>query len=228
MAEAMTVETILEADLLLRGFWTRVRFPFQTAKGGWSDIDVLGYQPERRELVLAESKVRGPKKEVYAFTRDTKERYGDILKFDDANYFSFLDNVAQACDDGVLFKSFAKMVGTLTIQVVSNYYIAPECRVDARETIAKRVRPSVPTKVKVHVELETTLDVIARVIREENKHEQGRRHGNAMLDIAREINRYMHPNIRYAGHSKLSAEQIRKDLVGTLQEALIGPLGKND
>lgn len=73
MAEAMTVETILEADLLLRGFWTRVRFPFQTDNGGWSDIDVLGYNPERRELVLAESKVRGPKKDVSAYTADTKE-----------------------------------------------------------------------------------------------------------------------------------------------------------
>jgi len=106
MAEAMTVETILEADLLLRGFWTRVRFPLRTPNGGWSDIDVLGYDPVRRELVLAESKVRGPKKDVFAFTRATRKKYGNIFKFDlkdngKPNYFSFLRNIKQACKDGV-------------------------------------------------------------------------------------------------------------------------------
>lgn len=60
MAEAMTVETIVEADWQMRGFWTRLRFPLQTPKGAWSDIDLIAYNPEDRHLVIAESKVRGP------------------------------------------------------------------------------------------------------------------------------------------------------------------------
>jgi hypothetical protein len=221
MAEAMTVETILEADLQLKGFWTRVRFPFQTDNGGWSDIDVLGYNPERRELVLAESKVRGPKKDVYAYTADTKKRCGDILEFDlydgRPNYFSFLDNVKRVCSDRVLFESFTNMVGSLTIQLVSNYYIAPDCKKDAQRTILARVRSSVPKRVNVRIELETTLDVIARIICNENAHPQGRRYGNPMLDLAREINRYMHPNIRCAGRE---TEPIRTAFEDTFQTAL--------
>src|ERR1700735_1088053 len=100
MAEAMTVGTILEADLQLQGFWTRLRFPLQTGNGGWSDIDLLAYHPERRELVIAESKVRGSKKAVYAFTSYTQKKYGDILQFDDNNYFSFLRHIKQICKNG--------------------------------------------------------------------------------------------------------------------------------
>jgi hypothetical protein len=121
MAESMTVETIVEADLQLRGFWTRLRFPLRTKKGGWSDIDVLGYQPERQELVLAESKGRGPKKDVFAFTPYTRSTYGDILKYDDDNYFAFLKHIGRACTDGVIFDKFTKMVRSLTVQLVSNY-----------------------------------------------------------------------------------------------------------
>jgi hypothetical protein len=45
MAEVMTVEAILEADWLLQGYWTKPRFPIQTATGSRSDIDVLAYAP---------------------------------------------------------------------------------------------------------------------------------------------------------------------------------------
>lgn len=224
MAEAMTVETILEADLLLRGFWTRVRYPLQTANGGWSDIDLLGYDPEKRELVLAESKVRGPKKDVFAFTRATRKKYGNILKFDlkddgKPNYFSFLGNIKQACRDGAIFKNFTKMVDSLTIQLVSNYYVAPECMNDARAVIFKSVRVSVPKRIKVRIELETTLDVMARIISKENEYPQGRRYGNAMLDIARELNRYMHPSIKYAGHGRASTDPIRTALADKFESA---------
>lgn len=54
MAEAMTVETIVEADWQMRGFWTRLRFPLQTPKGGWSDIDLVAYNPEDQHLAIAE------------------------------------------------------------------------------------------------------------------------------------------------------------------------------
>jgi hypothetical protein len=66
MAEVMTVEAIVEADWLLKGFWTKPRFPLRIESGQWSDIDVLAYEPGRQHLVISESKVSGPRKDVYA------------------------------------------------------------------------------------------------------------------------------------------------------------------
>ena len=44
MAEAMTAEMIVEADWILKGYWTKLRYPFRVASG-WSDIDILAYAP---------------------------------------------------------------------------------------------------------------------------------------------------------------------------------------
>ena len=74
MSEAMTVETIVEADWKMNGFWTKLRFPLRTQKGSWSDIDILAYHPETKVLVIAESKVRGNKKAIYAYTRESQQK----------------------------------------------------------------------------------------------------------------------------------------------------------
>ena len=93
MSEAMTVETIVEAYWRLQGYWTKLRFPFQTKGRGWSDIDVLAYHPEEKVLVISESKVRGPKRDVYAYTNFSREKYGDIFEYDEVGYLSFLKNI---------------------------------------------------------------------------------------------------------------------------------------
>jgi hypothetical protein len=102
-------------------------------------VDVLGYHPERRELVFAESKVRGPKKDVYAFTPYTRKMYGNILEFDEDDYFGFLKHIGGACKDGRIFDDFQKMVRTLTVHLVSNYYVTPECLADACRVVRHRV-----------------------------------------------------------------------------------------
>ena len=58
MSEAMTAELIVEADWLLKGYWTKMRFAFQSDKRGWSDVDIMAYHPESKHLVISESKVR--------------------------------------------------------------------------------------------------------------------------------------------------------------------------
>ncbi len=216
MAEAMTVETIVEADWQMQGFWTKLRFPFKTAGGGWSDIDVLAYNPESRELVIGESKVRGPKKDIYAFTTDTQRKYRDILKYDDSNYFQFLKHIGSIIKDGIIFKNFRRMVRRVTIQLVSNYFIADDVMPDSKKTILTNVKNKIPKGIRVDIRLETTLDVICRIIQTENEHPQGRRYGHPVIDIAREINRYMHPSIKSAGRSKESTERVRKSLSGKL------------
>jgi hypothetical protein len=221
MAEAMTVETIVEAEWQMKGYWTRLRFPLQTPKGGWSDIDLVAYNPEDQHLVIAESKVRGPKKEVYAFTKYTQERYGDILTYDDDNYFGFLRHIGFACADGAIFKTFRSMVKTLTVQLVSNYYISEDVKEDAERSVRNRIANDIPSGVKLRIQLETTLDLILRIMINENSSGQGRRYGHPAIDIAREINRYLRPNIRYAGRGAQAIDTIKKDLAKQIRDVFL-------
>ena len=213
MSEAMTSELIVESEWLLKGYWTKMRFAYQNKKGGWSDIDILAYNPETKNLVISESKVRGPKKNIFAYFEHTKEKYGSILEFDEG-YFSFIENLPYICSDGVVFNNFSKMVKSITIQLVSNYVIANELKNEAEQSVLKIVKEFSPVcKVKHEIMLDTTIDVIARVIRLENEHGQGRRYGHPMLDIAREINRYFNPNVLYAGQGKAKTDPVRKQAI---------------
>ena len=224
MSEAMTVETIVEADWQMRGFWTKLRFPLRTKKGGWSDIDILAYNPETRVLVIAESKVRGPKKAVYAYTKESQKRYGSILKYDlhggNYLYLSFLRHIKLACRDGTIFDDFDKMVDTLIVQLVSNYAISDDVKPGAEAAVLKLVRKDVPSNVKLKIQLESTLDLISRIITSENENRQGRRYGHPVIDIARELNRYMRPKIQYAGRGKASVDPIKKRFEQKLSKAL--------
>jgi len=218
MSEAMISESIVESEWILRGYWTRMRFPYQTDNSGWSDIDVLAYNPESRHLVISESKVRGPKKCIFAYTEHTKSAYGTILEYDKNNYFSFLENLPIICSDNVIFSDFNKMVKRLTIQLVSNYVIDDALKEEAKNTVLHRVRKLIPdTKANIDVRLDSTMDVIAKVIELENTHDQGRRYGHPMLDIAREINRYSKPNIRSAGQGKENTNSIREQAIRALK-----------
>ncbi|MBI5723788.1 MAG: hypothetical protein HZA50_07520 [Planctomycetes bacterium] len=214
MSEAMTVETIVEAYWQMKEFWTKVRYPLQTPKGGWSDIDILAYNPKTRELVIAESKVQGRKKDVYAYT---KQIDGDILKFG-GNYFDFLRHLKSVCKDGVIFSDFQKMVKKLIVQLVGNYVISDDVKPEAEKTVWNKIRKDIPTYVELKIRLETTLDVISQIITLEYELKQGKRYGHPVLDIARELNRYMHPQILYAGKD---TEPIKKAFAKKLKQALM-------
>ena len=79
----------------------------------------------------------------------------------------------------------------------------------------------VPARVDIKVQLETTLDVICNVITLEMKKAQGRRYGHPIIDMARELNRYMHPALAGAG-KKEEREAIKIALVEKLFTALRG------
>lgn len=224
MSEVMISETIVEAEWLLKGYWTKMRFAYQTKNGGWSDIDALAYNPETKHLVISESKVRGPKKDIFAYFEHTKEKYGSLLDFDNDNYFSFIQNLPDVIQDGVIFESFNMMVKKLTIQLVSNYVIEDSLKEEAERAVLDKVRGVLPNlKAALEVKLDTTMDVIARVIVLEDRHGQGRRYGHPMLDIAREINRYASPNVRYAGKGKSKTDPVKKQAISLFLEAV----GKN-
>ncbi len=222
MAEVMAVESMVEAEWILEGgYWTKLRFPFQLANGSWSDIDVLSYQPEKKHLVISEVKVRGPKQWVGAYTEDTKQNYGSILDYDGNNYFSLIRHLPRCCEDGVVFDSFARSVKRLTFQLVSNYVIDGLLKAEAEQEVADAIKesPDVPP-IKVDVVLESTLEVMARVIKKERTCNQGRRYGHPLLDMARELNRYLEPTIRYAGRGSAKTDAVKKQALWPLWDAL--------
>lgn len=218
MAEAMTVETILEADWQMQHFWTRVRYPLRTQKGQWSDVDLLAYHPESRHLVIAESKVGGPKRSVYAYTAYSRTKYGDFWDYDDGDYFGFLRHIALIRKNGEIFNNFRRMVRILTVQLVSNYYIADEVKADAERSVRRHIAKHVPRGVQLNLKLETTLDVILRILTQEGLSLQGRRYGHPIIDVARELNRYMRPTVRFAGRGEAAAQEVRKALAKKILE----------
>jgi len=231
MSEVMTVESIIEAEWRLRGFWTKSRFAFKTEKNQWSDADVLAYHPEEKKLVIAESKARGPKKRVFAYNEQTREKRGSILEFSahansgKTNHFDFIWHLHRICSDGVVFADFGKMVDTLVVQHVSNYVIIDSLRKEACACVLEEVgrnlkksEPVLPKKLKIEVQLDTTLEVVARIIERENEHAQGRRYGHPVLDTAREINRYLHPKVRGAGGNKADVASVKAQAIAPLAE----------
>jgi hypothetical protein len=219
MSEAMTVETIIEAYWGLQGYWTRLRFPFQTKGRGWSDIDLLAYHPEGKILVISESKVRGPKKDVYGYTNLSRLKYKDIFEYDGSNYLAFLDQIKLICSNGIVFKGFAKMVDRLIIQLVSNYYIDESVMPEVKNDIYRRIKNSIPQKIESEIRLDTTFHIICQIIKMEKAKSQGRRYGHPVIDVARELNRYLTPNVRYAGGRK-EALKIKENLRAMFEESL--------
>lgn len=221
MAEAMTAETIIQAYWQIQGYWTEIRFPFQTKNKGWSDIDVLAYDPETKTLVISESKVQGPKHYIYAYTQYTKDEYGSIFDFDSADYLGFINHIPIIAKNEIVFDDFHKMVKHIIIQLVSNYYIGDEIKKSVLDEIKKKVITKLPKGVEYKFRMDTTFDIICEIIKLEKENPQGRRYGNPILDVARELNRYMNPTISYAGRKKEPQDKIKthfKDIIRKVLE----------
>jgi hypothetical protein len=215
----MTSEAIIEAEWLLDGYWTKPRFAFQTEHNAWSDIDVLAYKPETRHLVIAESKVQAGKNVIFAYNRHTQREYVDIVKYDGNHYLAFTDYLPRLCSDGPVFQDFRTMVKSITVQLVCNYVVSPEVAGDAASSLnALLAKKKLPCKA--YFQLDSTLDVLARIIEKERNSDQNRRYGNQILDIAREINRYFHPQVRGAGKMKASKAATKSDATSRFLAAL--------
>ena len=232
MSELMAVESVVEAEWLLNGYWTKARYPFKTPNGGWSDIDVVAYSPDDKHLVISESKVRGQKNLVMAYTEESKENWGSIVDYDNDYYLSFLKHLPVHCRDGGIFRSFSDSVRHLTVQLVSNYVIDSSLVAEAQGAVLEAVKESMrrsPSRTGTHlvevetdVLLDTTLDVFARILECERRKDQGRRHGHPVLDLAREINRYLAPAVRYAGQGKAKTDPVREQGLRLFLGALNG------
>ena len=111
-----------------------------------------------------------------------------------------------------------KMVNRVTIQLVSNYVVSSNLKDNVLSTIENEIK-EFRLPVKANFLLDTTLDVIARIIVEQRTSGQGKRYGHPVLDIAREINRYFYPSVRYAG-GKDSAGIVKEEATKRFLEAI--------
>ena len=221
MSEVMTSEAIIEAEWLLKGYWTKPRFAFQTANGAWSDVDVLSYMPATKHLVISESKVRGERNRIDAYTKNTKKSFAEFDKVSGkANYLSFLEHIPALCEGNVIFrdKTLTEMVESITIQLVCNYVVTS----DVREKVENELKKMIPVGLPcANFQLDSTIDVFARVIKAEKNSGQNKRYGNPVLDIAREINRYFFPSICGAGRVQDElGKQVRKEAVAEFLKAI--------
>ncbi len=208
MSEPMTTELIVEAEWRLKGYWTKLRVPVKV-ENGWSDIDVLAYCPESEHLVIAESKAEGPKNVIYAG--------------ENSNYWSRLTSrLPEYYKDSVIFpncrKNCRKSVKKLTVQLVSNWVPHP-CRSKVIAKAQDEVKEVVDVR-NVEVMLDTVIDVLARVLDRERDTGIGRRYGHPILDLARELNRYLYPSIHGAGRSKSTIDEVKTSVIQPLLRAL--------
>lgn len=228
MSEVMTVEAIVEAEWILDGYWSKPRFSFPVYKS-WSDVDVLSYKPSTKHLVISESKVDGKRNDLFAYTSASREKHGSILEFDksrnqgEIDHFSFTRHLHILCQDGTIFPDFSRVVDSLTIQLVNNYVITDDVRNDVDQELANMIPRDLPLKSSsIHFQLDTTMDVFARIIEKERNSAQNKRHGNPVIDIAREINRYFYPKVRYPGLLKAGREdaQVREAAISQFLKAV--------
>ncbi|TGC09457.1 hypothetical protein [Methanolobus halotolerans] len=228
MAEAMTVETIIQAYWDIKGYWTKMRVPIKV--GGWTDIDVVAYNPMKKELVLAESKVRSTKHTIRAYTEELADSGVNFLDFDrkygksykttgKLYYLSFIEKIDNDFLDLVFDKlGIPKDDIKISIHFVSNYYVKEALLESAQNEIRDEINKHISSPYFVdRVLVQTTFDVLCDIISEEEKSIVGRRYGHPVLDIAREINRYMHPDIhlinsREVAYKPRCKEEIKKCL----------------
>ena len=72
-------------------------------------------------------------------------------------------------------------------------------------------------------QLDSAIEVIARLIDKERKSDQGKRYGNPVLDFVREINRYLHPSMKGAGRE---SRAIQYEMIQGFINALALPEAK--
>jgi hypothetical protein len=130
LTEAMATELIIDAYWSLKNYWTKVRVPLPNG----SDFDVVAYNPNKKHLVVAESKAQNIKERVYVYNNSEKN-------FVDSYCDKFLCNIPylwnnDEWDNGnYLFDDFNESVTELTIHLVSNTYVEKKCITKAEKDV---------------------------------------------------------------------------------------------
>lgn len=220
MSELMGVEQLSVAYWNLRGYWVKGRVPYKV-KNGYSDIDVLAYNPRTKDLVISETKVRGEKDEVRVISKNIFDKHGSVIDIFNAKHKSstldFIDNIATYFNsDGR--KDIAPNVRTLKVELIGNIVIEEEIFGAVKNELEKKLKSSIKD-VNLDFSIHTTVDRFCEIISIINSCSTGKRFGDPILDIAREFSRFLDPKIEWAGRNNKMFKDICRKKIVALSEA---------
>jgi hypothetical protein len=111
------------------------------------------------------------------------------------------------------------MVKRITVQLVCNYIVSQEIQeITKKEVLRDKGIKKPPARMDLR--LDTTIDVLGRIVQLERKSGKGRRYGNPILDVARELNRYFFPTIYGRRELGSDAESFKTQLVSQFLGAI--------
>ncbi len=210
MAEAMAVESIIDSYWQTENCWTKVRFPYRSEDGnagGWSDVDIVAYNPNNHTLVLCESKAHGNKdaiKTLESVLKDS-EKFRTAIPIILANdKFKFLNpktiiihivaNIHQEDEFEINYNYKDKKYYRNDLEVLKK----ESYENSLKEIIAIRGLKIPESVISIKLEVQSLFTVFNKILenikltdKKKKIAPQEKRFGNPVLDIAREINRYL-------------------------------------
>lgn len=182
MSEVMAIETIVEEYAKFKGYITETRVSLKTKKGGHPDIDIFGYNPKNKRLLMIECKAWGKADDYVSF--DTPSRIKRIN--------GVFNDMARRWKD---FKDFKKSkladrkrwsfrdLNELWL-VIPGYFEKEES-----EHIQEQIKSKIKKKIKsiIDVKIIPIHEIILGIIKDVNKEkgERGRRYSNPALEFCR-------------------------------------------
>lgn len=210
--EAMSSELMVSALWELDGFLTQNRIPIRV-QGGWSDIDVIGVN-RKRHVRMAECKVRGSARLVLAIP-DGKAFVRFLHKHD---WSSSLDNVDRAYSGEMGWLPTKSQTRRFEFWFLANLWFPDQKEQRNAEVVLASYLGKLlgqPMSKKSRARIFTTRDIILEIFqRVENKvleEGTGKRFGNPILDLFREMVRYLNPQPTGGGQvgTRISEETAR-------------------
>ncbi len=212
MAEAMTVESMIQAYWHMEHYFTMPRFSFRKERDngtGYSDIDLLAFKvPQWTEigdesdrgktiLVLCESKAHGEKNKI-KFDDFNKEKFNDFTdKSSQHDLIKFYLNIHHT----ISHKSLDNLIDLRTLDKLKLQFVSTALHSNDG-IIKKRIEEEIKAvfidkyetpkdKFEVELEITTHFDIIKKLFVQVQKDDSGKRYGNPVLDFVRELNRYL-------------------------------------
>ena len=218
MAEAMSVELIIDAYWKMHHYFTIPRVSFKVNRknknkgnsGGYSDIDLLAFKPRGKSfiaeetnqniLVFCESKAHGEKNKIFYrdLSKITKIDFTEEKPKDEV--IVFIKNIIEVIEQNSLedlidFESIdlvkIQYVGTTIFTGSDAYKKAIEDKLV--DVLVKKGNSS----INVMFEFKTHFDIITSLFILVQADQSAKRYGNVALDLIRELNRFLNVNICY-------------------------------
>jgi hypothetical protein len=213
--EPMAIESAVASLWELDGFLAKTRHPVKIGRG-YTDIDVVGTN-SKREVRVAECKVPGPSQHIYV--------YNGACKFDDwlQEWGKLFGNIKLLWKDPPGWLPLPNEVGSFEVWFVANIWFENDDKNKAESEFTKKIKEECPhfLKGKASGKIFSTIDIAIEVINGVRKlsveQGHGKRFGNQLLDIIREIIRYSNPKPTGGGRKgKRIAQETRERIIKSL------------